>query len=222
MSDLTGELLRMAAEGADRARPLAVADVMRRGNRRRARAIGQRSLGGLSVLGVGLAVVMAGALYPGHGSSSRPASGGATGGITLTETTRSPAGTMTVQVRYRDEARDKIKPLSITFAGKSEAVKEHAFAVVRFGPVVPSGPTQNPGCAPSRSSLAIALRVRVNKNGDFAGSFTQRLLRLITQHGGLCGNEVIRLSLIKAAQNPGRGVSVGPGTIMTAALILSR
>lgn len=214
MSDLTDELLHMAADGANQARPLPVADVIRRGKRRRARAIGQRSLSGLSVLGIGAAVVMTGVLHPVHGAAGHPASSSANTGTTLTETTRSSAGTMNVQIKYRDEARGEIQPLSIIFAGKSKAVKKHGFITVAFGPVVSLGPAQGPGCPPKGKSGAVALGVRVNKNGSFAGSLSRPLIATITRDGNLCGNEIMRVSLMKNA---------GPGSnIMTAALILTR
>jgi hypothetical protein len=62
MSEFTSELQRMADEGAGRARPPAVGDIIRQGDRRRRRSLTRQSLGGLSaagVLGAGVALGLA-------------------------------------------------------------------------------------------------------------------------------------------------------------------
>ena len=58
MPDLTSELQQMADEAARQARPLAAADVIRRGNRRHRRSITRWSLGGLSATGAITAVIV--------------------------------------------------------------------------------------------------------------------------------------------------------------------
>ena len=118
MSDLTDELLRLAAEGSGQARPLAVAEVIRAGNRRRGRAIAQRSIGGLSVLGVSAAVIFAGVS---HAPVTPSSSSAARGVITLTETTSSAAARLTIEVRYRAEGHDTTKVLSIRYSVKTRA-----------------------------------------------------------------------------------------------------
>ena len=118
MSDLTDELLRMAAEGSGQARQLAVTDIIRQGNRRRGRVIAQRSIGGLSVLGVSAAVIFAGVS---HAPVAPSSSTSARAVITLTETTSSAAATLTVEVKYRAERHDTIKVLSIMYTVNSRA-----------------------------------------------------------------------------------------------------
>src|SRR5580700_1427651 len=72
MSDLTSELQQMADDAARVARPLAAADVIRRGDRRHRRSITRLSLGGLSVTGA-IAAVIVGviALLPASHQASR-------------------------------------------------------------------------------------------------------------------------------------------------------
>jgi len=210
MSDLTDELLHMAADGADRARPLAVAEVMRRGNRRRARAIGQRSLTGLSVLGVGAAVVATGVLHPAHGPAGNAAAGTSAHGTTVTETTQSSAGTLTVKVTYRDAARDKIKPLSISFAGKSK-VTRHASVVFSFEPTFCGGQPEGSGCT-SAWVPEFVITARVNKAGGFAVSLSRRTIADIIRANRLRGDQVMTVSLAK----------VNSATVITAGLVLNR
>jgi len=52
VSELTSELQRMADDAAGQARPLAAAEIMRQGDRRRRRSLTRRALVGLSATGV--------------------------------------------------------------------------------------------------------------------------------------------------------------------------
>ncbi|HUD38165.1 MAG TPA: hypothetical protein VMR14_14785 [Streptosporangiaceae bacterium] len=73
MPDLTDKLQQVADDVASAARPIAVADVIRLGERRRHRVVAQRSLGGLAVAGIGAAVIFAGvprAPLPGGGTAT--------------------------------------------------------------------------------------------------------------------------------------------------------
>jgi hypothetical protein len=73
VSDLTGELQRIADDAARRARPLAAEEVIRQGNRRRRRFFMWQSLGGLSVVGIVAVVVLAvTALVPASRQASHP------------------------------------------------------------------------------------------------------------------------------------------------------
>src|SRR5580704_4841127 len=58
MVDVTSELQQMADDAARRARPLAAADVIRRGDRRHRRSVTRLSVGGLSAAGVVAAVII--------------------------------------------------------------------------------------------------------------------------------------------------------------------
>ena len=74
MVDLTSELQQMADDAARQARPLAVAEVISRGDRRHRRSITRLSLGGLSATGVVAAVTIGViALLPASHQASHPA-----------------------------------------------------------------------------------------------------------------------------------------------------
>jgi hypothetical protein len=74
MVDLTSELQQLADDAARQARPLAVAEVISRGDRRHRRSITRLSLGGLSATGVVAAVIIGViALLPASHQASHPA-----------------------------------------------------------------------------------------------------------------------------------------------------
>jgi hypothetical protein len=73
MVDVTSELQQMADDAARQARPLAAADVIRRGDRRHRRSIMRLSVGGLSATGVVAAVIIGViALSPASRHASHP------------------------------------------------------------------------------------------------------------------------------------------------------
>jgi hypothetical protein len=74
MVDVTSELQQMADDAARQARPLAAADVIRRGDRRHRRSVTRLSVGGLSAAGVVAAVIIGViALAPASRQASHPA-----------------------------------------------------------------------------------------------------------------------------------------------------
>jgi hypothetical protein len=121
MSDLTSELQQMAADAARQARPLAAADVIRRGDRRHRRSITRLSLGGLSATGA-IAAVIVGviALLPAsHQASRQP------GAQLAAWTVVKQAGNVYVTIRqFRDPAGLQTRlradgvPASVTFTGQ--------------------------------------------------------------------------------------------------------
>ena len=122
MSDLTSELQQMADDAARQARPLAAADVIRRGDRRHRRSITRLSLGGLSATGA-IAAVIVGviALLPASHQASRQPHAQlaawtvvkqADGNVYVTiRQFRDPAG---LQTRLRADG----VPASVTFTGQ--------------------------------------------------------------------------------------------------------
>ena len=74
MSELTSELRRMADDAARQARPPAVAEIIRQGDRRRRRSLTRQSLGGLSAAGIAGAGVALGlgltGSAPAHGTGT--------------------------------------------------------------------------------------------------------------------------------------------------------
>src|SRR5258708_40306767 len=103
----------MADDAACQARPLAAADVIRRGDRRRRPAIAQRALGGLSIAGIAAAVILTGAASGAPAPPAAAASGTTPGATTVTETTSSPAGDLTIAVKYQPEPHGKLRLLSV-------------------------------------------------------------------------------------------------------------
>lgn len=122
MSDLSDELRQVAADGASQAIPLAVADVIRRGNRRRRRTIAQRSIGGLSAAGLSAVAIFTGAT----GHPQAPASSTAGGGLTtFTETASSSAGKITVNVKFQGPGAKRVRIISLTYSGSSHVKIRH-------------------------------------------------------------------------------------------------
>jgi len=102
MVDVTSELQQMADDAARQARPLAAAEVIRRGDRRHRRSITRLSVGGLSATGVVAAVIIGViALAP----ASRPASHPAHAQLAAWTVVKQGDGTIFVKIReLRDPA----------------------------------------------------------------------------------------------------------------------
>jgi len=205
MSDLKEELMRIAADGADKARPLTVAEIIRRGNRRRARAIGQRSIGGLSVLGVSAAVILGGAVHPLHGPAGHRASLPGMPPTALTETTTTTVGTLTVRVIYLPEPAGKDRLLAIFIAGTSKESLRTAIAHVALGPIVP--PVATNECVRNASKVVTSnFTIRSFHNHH---RFDQSLpLHFNLGHGGTnvaCDNEalVVLVSVVRGVGSIG-------------------
>lgn len=97
MSDLTGELQRMADHAARQARPLAAADVIRRGDRRRRLSVARQYLGGLSVAVVIAAVILA-------VTAALPSSYQPSAQLTAWTVTKQADGTISVTIRELSDA----------------------------------------------------------------------------------------------------------------------
>jgi hypothetical protein len=213
MSDLTDEMRQLASDGATYARPLAAAEVIRRGNRRHTRTIAQRSIGGLSAVGLGAAVLFTGVTH--HPASNPAASGAAAAGrtVTVTVTTSSAAGTISMQIKYRNLPTKKIKVESLTYSGDSKRTVKNATLIFAFGPGL------NPG-NPSPLPILFFLSLPPNHGHHFSGSIPAKFLRTVDKNGLLPVNGAARIELenIKAGWQP-----VGNKTepILNAAVILS-
>jgi hypothetical protein len=102
MVDVTSELQQMADDAARQARPLAAADIIRRGDRRRRRSITRLSLGGLSATAVAAAVVIGVIALP---PASRQASHPAHAQLAAWTVVKQADGTIFVKIReLRDPA----------------------------------------------------------------------------------------------------------------------
>jgi hypothetical protein len=135
MVDVTSELQQMADDAARQARPLAAAEVIRRGDRRHRRSITRLSLGGLSATGVVAAVIIGVvALLP----ASRQASHPAHSQLAAWTVVKQADGTILVKIReFRDPAglqatlRADGVPASIKFMPANLADKG-PWAIVHF------------------------------------------------------------------------------------------
>ena len=135
MVDVTSELQQMADDAARQARPLAAADVIRRGDRRHRRSITRLSLGGLSAAGVVAAVIIGViALAP----ASRPASHPAHAELAAWTVVKQADGTIFVKIReLRDPAglqatlRADGVPASVVFY-PGHPVEQSAWSFVHF------------------------------------------------------------------------------------------
>jgi hypothetical protein len=194
MSDLTSELRRMAEDAARQARPAAVADIIRRGERRRKRTIAQKSLGGLSAAGVAAAVIFIGSA---GGAPPAPAASAARGGTTLMQTTSSPAGHMKIQVKYRAQAHGRIELLSLTFSGDARKAARTPVFIVKFTPGAGALAGSAGSAGPSRRGrgplpshvffFVISLR---GEHHVFSGSLSADDIVATRRNGGLVDGEL--------------------------------
>jgi hypothetical protein len=217
VSGISDELLKVAQDGAAAARPITAAEVIRLGNRRRTRTIAQRSLGGLSVVGIGMTAIFTGAVH----SPLAPLSSTALHGeSTLTETTSTAAGTMTVQVKYRNEGRSKVELVSATFSGVTKAAVRQPQLLVAFG--APTPPLTGPARNMSGRSLVVAASIRPESVYKFTGSLSENVIGLTRRLGGLVSNGTLQVAFVSAqrANESSRSISFAH-PILSAGLILT-
>ena len=135
MVDLTSELQQVADDAARQARPLAVAEVIRRGDQRRRRSITRLSLGGLSATGVVAAAITGTiALLP----ASHQPSPSVHAQLAAWTVVKQADGTVLVKIReFRDPAglQRKLRadgiPASVVF-NPDNLVGKGPWAIVRF------------------------------------------------------------------------------------------
>jgi hypothetical protein len=170
---------------------------MHRGSRRRARTIGQRSIGGLSVLSVSAAVIVGGAFHPLHGAARHPASGRAAGVTTLTETSKTSDGTLTVQVKYRNEPHGNVKVLGLTISGTPTFSLRRAFIHNFFGPAVPNAPGLPVTKCGHFGGVGSGVLVALHKGRKFTDS--ERIgFDVGIGHNLLCDNSLVTASVTAA------------------------
>jgi len=219
VSDLTDEMRQLAADAATHARPMAVTEVIRRGNRRRTRTVAQRSIGGLSAVGLGAAVLFTGVTH--HLGSNPAASGSVPGGNTVTVTSTSAAGSLTMAVKYLYRPAGRIKLVSVTYSGDSKKVKKNPILIITFGPGLDTKPNK-----PSQS-FGIVLKLHASQLHHFSGSLAAKFLRTLNQHGRLAGNGSARIVLGSRKKLTSQPAHKKPVTdkvtqSMTAVVILTR
>lgn len=185
MPDLTDEMRQLAADGAAYAHPLAITDVMKRGNRRRARTITQRSIGGLSAVGLGAAVLFTGATH--HLGGNPAAASSAVTGNTITTTSTTSAGDITMRVKYKYLPKRKIRIESVVVTADTRKLVKNPSAVFIFGP----------GLSPSAKATYtfIGVGTQPNSGHHFTGSLPISILGRLGLHGAIAGNGSLRVSL---------------------------
>jgi hypothetical protein len=184
MPDLTDELRRVAADAASGAVPEAITEVIRRGDRRRRRAIAQRSAGGLSALGFSAVLLITGIAH--HAATPTSPTAAAAGVTTLTETTSSAAGTLTIQVRYRSVPSGWARLLSVTYSGSAHASVPRPALVLTLRPLR-SG---RGGAGPVNLGGSVAIKLTRSELGHFAGSVPLPLLRQLDKGKPVSGTFV--------------------------------
>jgi hypothetical protein len=165
---------------------MAVADVIRRGNRRHTRTIAQRSIGGLSAVGLGAAVLFTGVTH--HPASNPAASGATANSETVAVTQSSAGGQLTMQVKYRILPNRKIKILSVNCSGDStRALKKHSFLAVVFGP----------GLHPGKDgqSVGYVFGLRTNSSHHFSGSLPAKFVSDANKRGAAVNGGSVSLRL---------------------------
>ena len=136
MVDVTSELQQMADDAARQARPLAAADVIRRGDRRHRRSITRLSVGGLSATGVVAAVIISLIALP---PASRQASHPVHAQLAAWTVVKQADGTIFVKIReLRDPAglqatlRADGVPASVVFYPGRPVAGQSAWSFVHF------------------------------------------------------------------------------------------
>jgi len=197
---------------------MAITEVIRRGNRRRTRTLAQRSVGGLSAIALG-AVAFTGVTH--HPGSDPAASGGKlSGGNTLTTSTVSAAGNLTMTVKYLYRPHGKIKVISVTYSGDMTRVPKLPQLTLSFGPGLALGSGKHKGLA----SFGIGRPLPEGQH-HFSGSFSGKSFNVIkNQRGVLPGNGSLSIvagsSVIKWHPVGKKWVLNHPG--LTAVVILTR
>jgi hypothetical protein len=211
--DLSDQLRAVADEGARQARPQAVADVIRRGNRYRQRTIAQRSLGGLSVLGLGAAMIMTGAA--GHHPAPAAASGKSSSLATVTSQATTSAAKISIDLKYRHLAKSKDEFVSLSFSAHSDlAIKNPAFVVQIINPVKPH---QKPG---GTGGINLIIKVPEGNQHDFSGTAAHFTV-LVQQDKRLAAGGTIAVYLINLKANNSITVEMPPTGDLVDGVVLS-
>jgi hypothetical protein len=202
VSDLTDEMRQVAADAAAHARPMAVAEVIRRGNHRRTRSIAQRSIGGLSAVGLGAAVLFTGVT---HHPTSNPAAAGAAAGIQTVAVTQSSAGSrLSLQVKYRILAARKFKVVSVAYSGDfKKALMKRSVLFVFFGPGLNSEP---------RISIGYSVLLPANSHHHFSGSRSAKIVTEANKTNALGKNGSVSLFVESVAKPPSTSQTSHRGT----------
>jgi hypothetical protein len=190
MSDLTDELRQLSDDAARHARPQAITEVIKRGNHRRYRTIAQRSIGALSIAGLGAAVLFTGAFSNATSSPGAAAAGGASskGVITQTQTTSLNGMTLTVKISYRNEPKSTVKVISLTYSGSIKTPPSSLALTIQFGPPLRKSTI-------GRQNWDLLVVFGHKHQSHFAGSLTAANIRILSVHKPIPATESVNVSL---------------------------
>ncbi len=186
---------------------MAITEIIRRGNQRRTRAIAQRSIGGLSAVGLGAAVLFTGITHHPHVNSAT--SSAASGAHTVTVSSTSATGGITMTVKYDYRPAGRIRLESVAFSGDSKAVTKHSEVLISFGPGLI-------GSKPGTSTGVGFTSLLHPSHHHFSGSLSAKSFPLAKP--GLPGNGSVRITVENSPKTTKRPVK----PVMTAVAILTR
>jgi hypothetical protein len=133
--------------------------------------LSRRSLTGLAVAGMTGVVVLTGAV---SGAAASPATHGPSRVITLTNSTSSSAGHLTIQLKYELVSARAIKMISIKYSGGSPLKLARPALVVTLRPVI-GLPLPRAG-KPPRQGPVVTLVLRIRDLRSFSGNLPTRFL----------------------------------------------
>ena len=124
----------------------------------------RRSLAGLAATGMAAGLILTGAV---SGSAAPTAASASSRVVTLTSSTSSAFGQLTLRLRYEIKAGHQVKPLSLTYSGGSSLRLKHPVLVIVLRPLL--GPfVHKAGKKPVRIALPRILWLRDSRH--FSGT----------------------------------------------------
>lgn len=166
MSDLSSQLRQVADDAASQARPMAVSDVIKRGDRRRQRTMATRSLSGLSAVALGAAVIFTGAA--GHAPS--PASAAASHANTTSEQTTTTAGKISIVLAYKKEQGRNLSVSSLTYSIHVKDAVKHPSLILLLSVNGPKG---------QMAASAAIIHLAPAGQRNYSGAVPKKLLAVI-------------------------------------------
>jgi hypothetical protein len=172
--------------------------------------IARRYANGLSALAAGAGLVLTGAAS----SSAAPATQASPRVITLTSSTSSPAGHLTVTLRYELTPSRAVKPLSVSYSGGSSLRLSHSAILFTLRPV--AGTLFRRGRQVRTRAPGIVLILKISDLRHFSGRIPVRTLpkligRVVSPKRGLAPlSAVLEASLASVTTKP-KGISLPVG-----------
>ncbi len=220
MSDLTSTS-PSATDAVPDAQPSATTEAAGAGARRFRPLIGRRTAAGISVAGLVAAAILTSVASSAPASAAAGSPGLPSGQTTVSQTTSSSAGTMTIQVMDH-RGRHGLKVASVTYSVSSAAAIKSPTLTFVFSPsgplLVPPVPPRKLHRVPPRKlhrvlPRKLPLRVlvfTVNLKGpqtSFSGALPAKEIAALNQHGGLPGGYTLTVNLGSIIKKTKRGIA---------------